>query len=295
MKTIGIICIAFVALVALTGVAMAAVLPNATPETQGISTSTVVQCSGIVLSSENYASELSNQQLNGAPLAAAEVYGQSTYSGSLMAVKGVTTFVKTVDLNDKNQVLGGTNVKTNQVLDFAGYNGGQAVGDESATIFNAGQATSGKEQFLCPFTSAATTTVPPFNEAVIMTSHFDVTDIQENSQVGILGVAATGDVPSTINYNIGATGTGSIGTTMGVFAQDARGTGQALITPAKTVTTPAVKDCRGKVIVPAKTTTTPAVYGPVTPSSQIQYSEKTTAMGQFTFGKTMSYTSQVTA
>lgn len=276
MKKLSILVIALAMLMAITGIASAAVLPNATPETQGISTSTVIQCDGLVLTDEHYASELSNQVLDGAPLATEEVYSQSTYNNRISAVKGVTTYVKTIDANNKNQLVTGENVATAQTLLFSGAS---VTGEESAAIFNAGQATSGTEKFMCPFTSAATTTVPPFNEMAIMGSHYGATQLSATSQVGITGVAKTGDVPSTIHMNLEATGVGSIGTFMGVNAQDARGTGQTLITPAK------VDKC-GKV-------TKPAVYSPVTPSSVVQYHESTTAMGTFVFGKNMQYTSGV--
>ena len=293
MKYFKILGIAALIMVLSIGFVSAAILPNATPETQGISTQTVVQCTGLVTNSEQYASQDSNQILNGAPLASGEVYGQSVYTSDLVAVNGATSLVKSMDLNTKNSVQGTDNVKTNQVLNFVGGNGGQAIGSESASIFNAGQATSSKDQFLCPFTASTTTTVPPFNENVAVGSHFDAYNIQENSQTGITSVAATGDVPSSLSYNIGASGTGSINTYMNVLAQDARGNGQVLITPAKTTTIPATKDKCGKVITPAKTVTTPAVYA-TEPSSDIQYSEKTSAMGNFVFSKAMGYTSQVT-
>jgi hypothetical protein len=326
MKTFSkVIIVGLLALLALTSVSFAAVLPNATPETQGITVDTVIQCDGIVTINEDYTSQLSNQVLNGAPLATGEVYSQSTYSNRVSAVNGQTTYVKGVELNNKNQVGDGENVATTQILEFSGV---RMTGDESATIFNAGQATSGATQFMCPFTSAATTIVPPFNEAVVMGAHYDVSNIDEASQVGITGVAKTGDVPSSIHMNIAATGNGAIGTYIGVVAQDARGTGTQLVTPEKTtkipgkttttVISPATTTSttvaghwEGCHWVPTKTTTvntkektetvttkdqkvtTPAVYTPVTPSSDIRYSERTDVQGAFVFSKNMKYTSQV--
>lgn len=307
MKHITKILMALVIALAFVGAASAAVLPNATPETQTISSQTVVQCDGIVMSNEQYTGMDTNQALNGAPLSSGEVYSQNTYNNQITAVNGQTTYVKSIDVNTKNQVGTGKNVATSQVLTFTGA---VVVGDESASIFNAGQATSGTDKFLCPFTSAATTTVPPFNEMVTLGSHFDATTINQNSQMGITSVAASGDVPSSINYNIGATGQGSISTFMNILAQDGRGDGKSLVSAAKTTTTPGktttvktdgywngckwVPGTSTTTVTKDVTTTTPAVYTTV-PSSQIAYSEKTSAMGTFVFGKNMQYVSKVTA
>jgi hypothetical protein len=325
MKTFSVLILGLVALLALTGMAAAAVLPNATPETQGISTTTYIECVGFVSSSEQYSSQLSNQALDGAPLATGEVYSASTYSGYLNAVKGETILVKTVDLNNQNQAGTGKNVAIAQMVESEG---GRIVVDEDASIFNAGQATSGTTQFLCPFTSASTAIVPPFNEAVVMGSHIDAGTVSSASETGIVSVAKTGDVPSTINMDIAASGSGIISTYMGVNAQDARGTGQTLIAPEKTTkipgktvtnvvtpgttttetveghwscfkwipektTTVTTKDVTETVTTKDQKVTTPAVYSAVTPSSTIKYTERSSAMGDFTFVKNMRYTSQV--
>ena len=240
-------------------------------------------------------------------------------------MKGETVFTKSVDLNNQNQVGTGENVAIAQQVES---DGGRIVVDEDASIFNAGQATK-SVPFLCPFSNTGDGIVPPFNEAVVMGSHIDAGAVSSASETGIVGVAATGDVPSMIHMDLAATGSGIVSTYMGVNAQDARGTGTQLVTPEKTTTipgsktttvitpgtttvtkTPAVIIC-GKVIVPEKTTTvttdpvtktvttkdqkvtTPAVYTPVTPSSDIRYSERTNVQGTFTFAKNMQYTSQV--
>jgi hypothetical protein len=326
MKKLSVIIIGLAMMLACIGAASAAVLVNATPETQGITTQTIVQCDGIVSSSEEYATMGSNQVLDGAPLATGEVYSQATYSNRVSAVNGVTTYVKGIALNTQNQVGDGQNIATTQTLEFAGV---RITGDESASKFNAGQATSGTEQFMCPFTAAAVTTVPPFNEAVTMGAHYDAGTIDEASQVGVTTTAKTGDVPSTISMNIAASGEGQIGTYMSVFAQDGRGTGQQLVTPATTKVIPGTKvttvvepgktttitvpgHWEGCKWIPEKTTVTttdpktktvttkdqtvnvPAVYTAVTPSSTVQYHEATSAMGNFVFSKNMQYTSQVT-
>jgi hypothetical protein len=330
MKHITKILMALVIALAFVGAASAAVLPNSTLETQTITTSTIVQCDGIVITSANYANEQTNQVLNGAPLAAKEVYGASAYNSQMIALNGETTMVKNVNLNTKNQVTTGKNIDVTTDVLFTGADGGFVTGDESIMQFNAGQAgTKTGDVTLCPFTSTKDSTIPPFNEAVVMGSKYDMYYGTIATEAGATTIAGTADVASNTQYAISATGAGSLTAYMNVFAQDARGTGSNLVSPEKTTTipgqttktvitpgtttvtkTPAIVIC-GKVIVPEKTTTvttdpvvktvitkdqkvtTPAVYSPVTPSAETSYKESTTVNGRFTIAKSFGYTSEI--
>lgn len=290
--TMKIVMMALVALLALTTVSFGAVLPNATPETQGIETTTYIECTGQVWNTDSFTSELSNQALDGAPLAKGEVYDATSYTSRVAAIKGVTVLDKQVSLNNKNQILTGENIDVTQTLDFNGYDGGQVTGAEEAATFNTGMATDGSKTFMCVFGNTAGIN-PPFNEMVVMGNKYSATEIGLETETGVTAVAKTADVPASIHMDVGATGEGKISTYMSVFAQDARGTGQTLVSKEIKTVIPAVKDECDKVITPEKTVITPAVYTPITPSSEIRYSEKTTAMGSFVFGKSMKYTSQI--
>jgi hypothetical protein len=333
MKTFSAIVIGLAMLLAFAGVATAAVLPPATNETQGITSTTVVQCDGIVITSANYANENSNQVLNGAPLAAKEIYGASAYNSQMIALNGATSLVKVAKFNTKNQVIDGKNIDVATDLLFTGEDGGFVTGDESIAQFNAGQTgTKAGDVMLCPFSSTPDSVIPPYNEAVVMGSKYDMYYGTVATQAGATTTAKTGDVPSNTQYSVTADGAGSITAYMSLFAQDARGNGTSLVTPASTtkipgkttttVVTPGTttvvtvpghyeKDGRCEVWVPTKTTTVttkditstvttkdqtinnPAVYTPVTPSAVTSYKESTTAMGKFTFAKVYGYTSGI--
>ena len=329
MKPTYVILIGVILSLALIGSASAAVLVPATNETQSITSTTVVACDGIVLSSASFSNENSNQVLNSPPLAAKEIYGASAYNSQMIALNGETTLVKVAKFNTKNQVIDGKNIDVATDLLFDGTDGGFVTGDESIAQFNAGQTgTKASEVMLCPFSSTPDSVIPPYNEAVVMGSKYDMYYGTVATQAGATTTAKTGDVPSNTQYAVDATGAGSISAYMSVFAQDARGDGKSLVTPESTTKIPGSKTTTvitpGKTTtvtvpghwecfkwIPEKTTTTttkdvtctvttkdqtiknPAVYTPVTPSAVTSYKESTTAIGKFTFAKAYGYTSGI--
>jgi hypothetical protein len=233
MKHITKILMALVIMIALVGAASATILPNATKETTTNGVVTSVTCDGIVLASEEYCNEQTNQVLDGAPLSKNEVYGTSVYTNKIMAVKGITTYVKTIDMNTKNSALGQSNIETDEQLYFEGEDGGQTTGAEEISTFNAGMATTSKDTLLCPFSASKDPVNPPFNVMVQSGSKFDVYSAAIATQVGATTVAETGDIPLTVDYNIDATGLGSVTAYTSVYAQEARGDGYDKATTAK--------------------------------------------------------------
>ena len=303
-KIFGVIAISIVSLMLFVGAVTAAVLPNATPETNGISSITVIECDGLVTMNSDYTVEHSNQFLDGAPLESGEVYGAASYNSRMIGLKGVTSLVKTASFNTQNQVTDGQNIDVTTLLYFDSDEGGIAVGDESIAQFNAGQAglVVGDSQ-LCPFTDSTDETVSPFNEYSEMGSHFNVNTIDMVTSAGATTTAATIDIPSKINYNVAASGIGDISAYMNVFAQDGRGDGTYLVTPEKTTTVVIKedkedknpkftygkdgKDHKDKTV----TTVTPAVWSAPTPSSVTTYHDYSSASGKFTFAKIMTWSS----
>jgi hypothetical protein len=224
MKYFKILGIALCMLMLTVGMASAVILPNATTETTSNGVITSVQCNGVVLASEEYATEQTNQALDGAPLAKGEVYGAAVYTNKLMAVNGATSFVKTTDVNSKNSLLGQSNIATSQQLAFVAGNGGQATGAEQISTFNAGTTTAA-DKTLCPFTNADAKPNSPFNTMVQDGMTFDVTQVQLATQVSATTLGKTSDIPLSVNYNVDAEGQGTITAYTNVFSQDSRGDG----------------------------------------------------------------------
>jgi hypothetical protein len=146
------------------------------------------------------------------------------------------------------------------------------VASESVFAFNAGKATKG-DNSLCPFSVVDNNS--PFNTMILMGSKLDVSDISFASQVNTINIAKTQDVPLDVYYNIAGEGTGSINAYMTVNAQDARGNGtkQVVVGFNKPV---------------CKTQKPSPVYASQTvPSSELRYTETSTAIGTWNFAKEM--------
>ena len=263
MKKLSVIMIGLAIMLAFVGAASAAVLPNATLETQGIASTTVIQCDGIVITSASFANENTNQMLDGAPLKSKEVYGASTYNSQMIAMSGVTQLVKTINMNTKDQVNNGKNIDVQTDLVYQGNDGGFVEGSESIAQFNAGQAgTKAADAALCPFVSAKDTQIPPFNEMVIMGSQYDMFQGTVSTTSGATTTAKTADVASQTEHSIEASGVGSVSAYMNLFAEDARGDGLGVITPATTTKLP---DKIINKIIPGTTTT--SIVTPATTTS----------------------------
>lgn len=307
MKRFGILTVAICVVLLFIGSASAAVLVNATPETYGISSTTIVSCDGMVTDCTDYTLEHSNQFLDGAPLKSGEVYGASSYRSYIVTLKGDTSLEKTAKFNDKNQITDGKNVDVTTLLTFES-DGGVAVGEESIAQFNTGQA--GKVAgtgYMCVFNSAVDKKIAPFNELSIMGSKFNVDNIDMSTKASSTNTASVIEVPSKTSYVISAEGSGDISAYMSVFAQDGRGDGTYVVTPATTITqvvTPVKEDKEEHKFYtsnkkpsnkPLKTITidVPAVISPITPSAETFYHDYTSASGNFVFYKSMGYTSGI--
>lgn len=322
-KLFGVLAMSLVCLMLFAGAASAVVLPNQTQETNGISSSTVITCDGIVIDTINYGLEHSNQMLNGAPLESGEVYGVATYSSNLVAMNGESFLVRDASFNDQDQVTDGKNLDVVTDLSFDASTGGLAAGSESVAQFNAGREGQVLPELqLCPFGEATSQKISPFNTMVVMGSQFNVQNIDLTSTVGATTTAGSVDVPGKTDYVVSATGAGDLTTYMNVFAQDARDTGSELISPETSEYTVLFPETTTDVTVwghfenvgsdrcpkfkwvPTTTTTTtspeigtttvtPAVYSPITPSANTQYQESTTVSGTFAFYKALSFTSGI--
>lgn len=229
MKNFKVITLAALLLMAVVvGSAMAVVLPPQTPETSANQVTTLVKCSGTVLSGTSAVTTNDNTCLNAPPLQTGEVYGANAYDYSLMAVSGLTSLSQTVSTNTKNvDVVGdakNTEAQTQFVFDGVGM-AGRATGSEDISTFNAGLATKAADTFLCPFGDPGNTYNPPFNTQAKAYSSFDVSQLSLATQASSVDIAKSADTPLSLTYNVAGTGQGSITAGMNSLSMDAKGTG----------------------------------------------------------------------
>ena len=201
------IVIALALLIACTGLVLADPGVNATPEVAGITTSTSIQCVGIVTESDSLAMTTTNTgAVNSPPLSTGQTEYTVGYNDNMMAVNGQTTFVKSMQISTANTIADQSNVKANTNLQFIGIDGGRATRDEDLMIDGAGQATDTSGSILCPFASSTSSDIPPFCNIVQAGSSIDttLTSVVTSADTRFIGTDAT--IPVVLNYNIAAKG-----------------------------------------------------------------------------------------
>ncbi len=295
-------------LLALLGIVSADVLPDAVPETQGISvTTSVIILRGSLIHSDDLVWQMTTgPALNSPPLGANpltvdingnpfSVYGLtgsgetasvSAYRENLNAMDGKIAFQKTLTFDTSNQVAIGDNLKVSKVMEFTSIPGAasRVVDDEEAMIDNMGQSQATGNVMLCPFGAGANAMIPAFCNRVTMGSSLDMTDVSVATELFLRSAAATADVPASIRYTINVKGPQSTAT--GGTPSVAKGTVTARMN---------AHIMEGRVFGPIAI---PAAGGmgifmvSNEPSEDIQYSTETTATGEITqFVKSMSYES----
>ena len=199
--------IALAMLLAFTGPAMADPGVNATPEVQGITTSTSIDCVGIVTESDSLAMTTTNSgAVSSPPLNPSQVEYTAGYNDNLMAVNGQTTFVKSMQISTANTIADQSNIKSTTDLQFIGIDGGRATRSEDILIDGAGQATDTASSILCPFASVTSSTIPAFCNIVQAGSSIDtsLTSVVTRADTRFIGTDAT--FPVVLNYHIAAKG-----------------------------------------------------------------------------------------
>lgn len=239
--------IAIICLAMFVGSGLAATLPNATPETQGISVSTDIVCVGTVLQSSEYSHALtSGNNLLTPHLAANESRSTQAYRQAINANNGKVAISKTFAANTKDATSEQFNVKTETE---AAYSGSVMITSEGASVMTMGTGkTLADDVIACPFgPTVAGKTIPASNELVSAGSYGVISSGVVSTDVSTRAITGT-DAPSALNYDISVTGiagskvpnTGSqavgfMSTTFTVDAQDARKNGGTNTTTLKDI------------------------------------------------------------
>jgi len=238
MKKFGTIMIACAVMLVLIGFGMtvsADRAPNQTPETQGITTSTAIICTGTVTNTANMVWVTSSEAAGGAPLSAQEVQSTTSYSENTIASNGYVSYTKEFGVDTANKVANQNNVQSSRIIEFIASGDGNPMGrmisDESLMIDNVGLAASTSDYMLCPFGSSSSSSIPAFCNIVEAGSSLDMTEVSVASQASSRTIAASADVPVALSYHIKAQGfdgypaQGSISAYIKSHIQEGRGDG----------------------------------------------------------------------
>ena len=92
-----------------------------------------------------------------------QVQYTTAYDANIVAQAGHTSFVKSMNIDTRNKVIGQSNINTQTGLTYiATANGGNIAGSENLLIDGAGNTTKASDRMLCPFAAATADVIPAY-------------------------------------------------------------------------------------------------------------------------------------
>jgi len=130
----------------------------------------------------------------------------ATWTDEIRSNGGKTSLNKNIDFDSKNKVDGMNNLEVEKVLTYASTEGAHLNGGESWTLDVAGSYKKTADTIRCVFASSASTYFPAFCNVVKAKSELvNINSAQISTKGALRGVAATGDVPAALSYQIAVT------------------------------------------------------------------------------------------
>jgi len=199
--------VALIALVAVSGFAVADRLPNQTPENQIFSIDTVIDVTGAVDDNTEMNWLLATPgTIPKGVLGPDQAVAAVSYVDSILTNGGKLTENKNFDFDSQNKANGLYNIEAEKVMTYASTDGSHLTGEELAILDVAGNYTATDNQIRCVFASAAIDNIPAFcNIVKAKSSLVNVNSAQVSTKAQIRAVAANAEVPAALNYQIAVT------------------------------------------------------------------------------------------
>ena len=222
--SLGVIIIAMVVIIAVSGSAMAARPVPAGNETSNI----IVKTSAKVVGNFQAQTDLALQQGTGdltPPLESGGQVATIVYSENTMAINGATDYTKNTQVNTGNVVNGQENVQTDRIVTFEAGDGGRMASEENVlvqTVATEDTTTAG----CCPWGTTGDAVLPAENEIVQAGSKMDVSEVSASSSSGVRAIADQPGTTVSLDYSIEAHG---INQTAGTMDSPAIGSATAYV------------------------------------------------------------------
>jgi len=159
-----------------------------------------------------------------------------TWTDSLRSNGGKFSLNKNIDFDSKNKGKGLSNLEVEKVLTYASTEGAHLVGSEAWSLDVAGNYEKSADSIRCVFAAASSTYFPAFCNVVKAKSELvNINSAQISTKGSARAVAATGDVPAALSYQIAVTpdsnsgsgfADGTVKTLFGGSIMEARGKNQ---------------------------------------------------------------------
>jgi len=158
----------------------------------------------------------------------------ATYTDSIRTNGGKLSENKNIAFDSQDKGKGLSNLEATKVLTYASTEGAHLIGSEEWNLDVAGNYENTADTIRCVFASAKSTIWPAFCNAVKAKSELvNVNSAQISTKGNLRAVAASGDVPAELNYQIAVTpdsnsgsgfAEGTVKTQFGGAIMEARGT-----------------------------------------------------------------------
>ncbi len=269
MKTkisIGVIIIAMVILMAVSGSAMAARTVPAGNESSVINVQTAAKVDGAFQARTELALQQGTGNLS-PPLGSGDQIATIVYSENTMGISGDTDYTKNTHINTGNVVNGQDNVQTDRILTYDAGVGGILVSSENVLVQTVATETTA-DPGCCGWT--ANETLPAEDEIVQAGSSMNVVEVSAHSSSGVRAISDSPGTTVELDYSIDAHG---INQTPGTMDNPAIGSATAYVD--------------GMIMAGTSNGTG---TGP-TPSTLVEYHDVTSVDGLFDLSKEVKYTS----
>jgi len=129
-----------------------------------------------------------------------------TWTDNLRSNGGKLALNENIDFDSRNKGKGLSNLEVEKVLTYASTEGAHLVGAEEWTLDVAGNYEATADSIRCVFASAKNTWFPAFCNVVKAKSELvNINSAQVSTKGAARSVAATGDIPAMLNYQIAVT------------------------------------------------------------------------------------------
>jgi len=181
-------------------------LPNATPENQLISITTLIDVIGFVSTDTSVDWTISSGTLEDRMFGPNETQASILYRESLITNGGHLMLSSSLDFDSRNQSKGLYNFKTDKVVTYESAEGSHLMADESLIMSTGGNYSDSKGIGRCVFASGSSAAAPAFcNTVRARSTLINVNSAQYSTSAKARIVAADGSVPSALSYRIALT------------------------------------------------------------------------------------------
>jgi len=195
-----------IALVLLTGFALADRGIAPVPETQGIVTSTSVNIVGNFASATELQWRITDNAsgLSGVPqLYFHDAIYESTYTEDTQSHGvGLMLYDKEMDVETSGQITGQWNIEATKQIAFIGIDGASVVSGDTIMVDGAATFRTAKEVIICPFAEEITEVAPSFCNRAEAGSTVDMTVANVRTTTTDRFVMPSGDHPVELNHDI---------------------------------------------------------------------------------------------